>query len=126
MSWTGAAITGAWLAGGVALVAGIGHWVASATVAFGERGGLDARFGMMLLIGLLPAGAGALMLYGAWKAGGDASAGLTVVAVAGAVFTASLIALFPKLSAPPNGSAWGTAVGLAGFAAESVLAWMAR
>ncbi len=110
----------------MALLSGVGHWIAVTMVAFGERGGFDARLARLLAIGFLPVGCGAVMLYGAWRVGADTAVGLGIASLASGIMAATLIALWQSLSTGPNGSAIGTGIGIALFAAESVAAWFVR
>lgn len=115
-------IVGAFVMGGVALVAGLGHWVAVTTKAVAEGRGYDIRLADMLAIGVLPVAAGLVMLLGAWRGGAD---GLRVSGIGSGAFSLVIVLLWPALTAPPEGSTWGTAVGLVGFAGETLLAWWA-
>ncbi len=125
-SLAGVAATAAIILGGIALVSGIGHWVAVTTKAVAEGRGYDVRLADMLAIGFLPVSLGAAMIGGGWLAGHDPRLGLTVAASAATLFTLVLLLLWPALTTGPEGSLPGTALGLAAFAAEAVLAWLAR
>lgn len=112
--------------GAIAAVSGVAHWIAVTVTAVSEHRGYDARLGNLLVIGLLPVGLGIAMVAGSAWASSDRAAGLTLIAAAAGLFTLVLVVLWPGLSTGPNGSAPGTAAGIAGFAALAVLAWVAR
>ncbi len=112
--------------GAVALISGIGHWVAVTITAFSERGGYDARLGMLLVIGILPVACGAAMMVGANVASDRPSLGLGIIALASSLFALVLVALWPGLTKGPGGSTVGTAIGIVAFGAEAVVAWFAR
>ncbi len=115
-------IVAAFLLGAVAALSGVAHWVAVTTKAVAEDRGYDVRLADMLAIGFLPVTAGAVMLLGAWRGG---AGGLRLAGTASALLAILLIVLWPALTTGPEGSKPGTAVGLAAFAAEAVLAWWA-
>lgn len=120
------AIGAAFLLGAVAFVAGLGHWVAVTVKAMSEDRGYDLRLADMLAIGFLPVGLGAMMLWGAWLAQRGDPFGLTLAALGATVFSLVIVVLWPGLTAPPEGSMIGTALGLVGFVATVVLNWMAK
>lgn len=115
-------IVAAFILGGVALVSGLGHWVAVTTKAIAEERGYDVRLADMLAIGFLPVLAGGVMLLGAGRGG---PGGLRLAGTASAVFSIIIVALWPALTTGPEGSKPGTAIGLVGFVAEAILAWWA-